>query len=222
MFGIVKEATRMNIFVLNTGRCGSTTFIEACKHIRNYSCAHESRVSMLGQKRLDYPENHIEADNRLSWLLGRLDKKYGDSAFYVHLKRSETDTARSFTKRYSGGIIKAYRAGILVGLSEQSDPMSVSLDYCDTINSNIDHFLKDKSRKITINLENIEKGFIEFWKMIDAQGEIGTSLAEFKTKYNATNSPTQPQKRKRKSLLSKIIGKVRRLVIKFPKFVRNA
>jgi hypothetical protein len=212
----------MNIFVLTTGRSGSTTFIEACKHIRNYSCEHESRTSMLGQERLNYPENHIEADNRLSWLLGRLDKKYGDSAFYVHLKRNETDTAHSFTKRYSGGIIKAYKAGILMGLSEQSDPMSVSLDYCDTVNSNIDLFLKDKSRKITINLENIEKDFREFWNIIDAQGEIGASLAEFKTKYNATNTITQPQKSKKEILLSKIAGKIRRLVIKFPAFVRNA
>jgi len=178
---------------------------------------------MLGQERLNYPENHIEADNRLSWLLGRLDKKYGNSAFYVHLKRKEADTARSFTKRYSVGIIKAYRGGgILPGLPELSDPMSVSLDYCDTVNSNIDLFLKDKSRKIIINLENIEKDFTEFWKMIDAHGEINASLAEFKTKYNATNTTVLPQKSKKKSLLSKIAGKVRRLVINFPTFVRNA
>lgn len=212
----------MNIFVLNTGRCGSTTFIEACKHIKNYSCAHESRTSMLGQERLNYPENHIEADNRLSWFLGRLDEKYGDSAFYVHLKRNKTETARSFTKRYSGGIIKAYRREILIGLPEKSDSMSVSLDYCDTVNSNIDLFLRDKSKKIIINLENIEKDFSEFWNMIGAQGEIGASLAEFKTKYNATNTVDQPQKGEKKSLLPKITGKLTRLVIKFPAFVRKA
>ena len=99
----------MNIFILNTGRCGSTTFIQACKHITNFSCAHESRTAILGKERMDYPDDHIEADNRLSWLLGRLDKKYGDDPFYVHLKRNENDTARSFTRRYSSGIIKAYR-----------------------------------------------------------------------------------------------------------------
>lgn len=76
----------MNIFVLNTGRCGSTTLIKACRHITNYSEAHESRCAMLGRERLNYPPNHIEADKRLVWLLGRLDKEYGDDALYVHLK----------------------------------------------------------------------------------------------------------------------------------------
>ncbi|MEJ1383421.1 MAG: hypothetical protein RPV21_03475, partial [Candidatus Sedimenticola sp. (ex Thyasira tokunagai)] len=67
----------MNIFILNTGRCGSTTFIEACRHITNYSAAHESRIQLIGDRRLAYPQNHIEADNRLSWLLGRLEHTYG-------------------------------------------------------------------------------------------------------------------------------------------------
>ncbi len=86
----------MNVFVLCTGRCGSSTFIEACHHIANYTSAHESRSSLLGAERLAYPAQHIEADNRLSWLLGRLDAAYGDSAFYVHLQRNHPDTAASF------------------------------------------------------------------------------------------------------------------------------
>jgi len=83
---------------------------------------------MLQQERSNYPKNHIEADNRLSWMLGRLDRQYGNQSFYVHLKRNESDTARSFTKRYSWGIIKAYREAVLMGLPENIDPMAVSLD----------------------------------------------------------------------------------------------
>lgn len=202
----------MNFFILNTGRCGSTAFIKACRHISNYSCAHESRSAMLGKERLDYPENHIEADNRLSWLLGRLDKKYGDDAFYIHLKRNESDTARSFTSRYSSGIIKAYRGGgILMGLSKKSDPMSVSLDYCDTVNSNIDLFLKDKSKKITINLENIDQGFTEFWYIINAEGDINSALEEFTQKHNSTRLPGSNLK----NYLYGIAGKLKRLVSEF-------
>ena len=116
---------------------------------------------MLGEARLKYHKNHIEADNRLSWLLGRLDREYGNTAFYVHLKRNETDTARSFTHRYNSGIIKAYRGnGILWGLPENSDPMMVSVDYCNTGYSNIERFLKDKSQKLEINLETIDHDFI--------------------------------------------------------------
>lgn len=65
----------MNIFVLCTGRSGSKTFIKACNHITNYTCGHESRAKrakLESRLNLDYPPNHIEADNRLSWFLGRL------------------------------------------------------------------------------------------------------------------------------------------------------
>ena len=62
----------MNIFILSTGRCGSNTFIKASQHIMNYSSAHESRHGLIGDERLKYPENHIEADNRLSWFYCQL------------------------------------------------------------------------------------------------------------------------------------------------------
>ena len=101
---------RMNVFVLCTGRSGSTTFYRACRHITNYSAGHELNTSEVGRARLDYPEDHIEVDNRLSWLLGRLDQAYGDRAFYVHLTREEEATARSFDRRWASrySIIRAY------------------------------------------------------------------------------------------------------------------
>ncbi len=63
----------MNVFVLGTGRCGTTTFMKACRHVTNCTSGHETRVNHVGPERLSYPSNHIEADNRLSWFLGRLD-----------------------------------------------------------------------------------------------------------------------------------------------------
>lgn len=209
----------MNVFVLNTGRCGSTSFIKACNHITNFSCAHESRIGALGKDRLDYPENHIEADNRLSWLLGRLDRAYGDNAIYIHLKRNNNDTAHSFTRRYSHGIIKAYRgAGILMGLPEESEPMSVCLDYCDTVNSNIDLFLKDKTRKMVINLEDIEQDFIAFWKFIGAEGDLDAALSEFHTRHNASKK-RQPDKKE--NMFLRVLRKLKRLTIQFPDYIKH-
>lgn len=177
----------MNVFVLCTGRCGSLTFANACTHILNFSSAHESRTQCIGSERLTYPAQHIEIDNRLSWLLGRLDKTYGDEAFYVHLKRDKNKVAESFTKRYAGGIIKAYRgSGIMLGLPESADPMEVSLDYCETVNENIILFLKDKSNKMEFNLENFEQDLEKFWTRIEAQGSYKNSLAEFTNIYNAS------------------------------------
>jgi len=98
----------VNVFVLCTGRCGSRAFIRACRRSTNFSAGHETRLRRLGPDRFAYPVNHIEADNRLSWLLGRLDVAYGDSAAYVHLMRDEEATALSLLVRYSHNIMAAY------------------------------------------------------------------------------------------------------------------
>lgn len=86
----------MNVFILNAGRSGSKTFARACDHITNFTSAHESRSGLLGEGHFAYPDNHIESDNRLAWLLGRLDRKYGDRAFYVHLTRDVGPVAASW------------------------------------------------------------------------------------------------------------------------------
>jgi hypothetical protein len=185
----------VNIFVLNTGRCGSTTFINACRHIRNFSAAHESRTGLVGIERLNYPPNHIEADNRLSWFLGRLDQRFGNEAIYVHLKRDPKETARSYSLRFERGrgIMAAYRKAILLRCREQ-DPLSLSRDYCDTVTANIQMFLKDKSHVLDFTLENADRDFAKFWAMIRAQGDLDKAISEFGKKYNATteNPRTRP------------------------------
>lgn len=176
----------MNVFVLNCGRCGSTTFIAACRHITNFSCAHESRTGLIGAARLEYPDNHIEADNRLSWFLGRLEQAYGDRAIYVHLTRNVADTARSFTRRTDFGIMRAYREAILMGCPPDSDPMALALDYYQTVNTNIETFLKGKSRTMAFRLEHARDDFEIFWDLIGAEGAISASLAEWDIAYNAS------------------------------------
>lgn len=176
----------MNVFILNTGRCGSTTFIKACQHINNYSAAHESRSTLIAEQRLTYPENHIEADNRLSWILGRLDNVYGDNAFYVHLHRDKNKTAESFSKRNEFGIMKAYREGILMQEEQNDSALELAQDYIETIESNITLFLKDKTHTMEFSLENAERGFTRFWQSINAEGDFEAALAEWKTSYNAS------------------------------------
>lgn len=177
----------MNVFILCTGRCGSSTLIAACQHIENYSAAHESRADRIGCKRIAYPEGHIEADNRLSWFLGRLDAAYGDDAFYVHLRRDRQATAVSYSKRWKRGIIRAYREGILTGRG-YSDRKELCRDYYDTVTSNIDLFLKDKPRKMTMRLETIGADFRTFWDAIGASGNLDAALDELAIKHNATRA----------------------------------
>ncbi len=176
--------SQMNVFVLCTGRCGSTTFARACGHISNYSVAHESRAHLIGDDRLRYPLRHIEIDNRLSWYLGRLEAEYGDEAFYVHLKRDVSKTARSFLKRYSYGIIRAYARAVVLG--GRHIPLDVCIDYCHTVNSNIASYLRTKSNTMTFQLENAKVDFLTFWERIRAEGDFSAAVSEWNSRYYAS------------------------------------
>lgn len=175
----------MNVFILNAGRCGSTTFIQACQHVSNYTALHESRSTLTGIQRLAYPADHIEADNRLGWMLGRLDRQFGNNAFYIHLSRDRHESAASFGRRAEFGIMKAYRDGILQG-GEQQSTQDIALDYLDTIESNITLFLKDKTRRMDFRLESATTDFPRFWQLIGAKGDLGKALDEWATCYNAS------------------------------------
>ena len=175
----------MNGFILNTGRCGSTTFIKACEHFDNYSSGHETLIKQVRHQRLSYPKNHIEADNRLSWFLGRLDDQYGDNAFYVHLTRDIDLTVNSFIKRMDFGIMKAYKEGILMHSSKTTVPNEeIARDYVDTTNRNINLFLKDKTKKMNFMVESANQNFSEFMARINAKGELQLALDEWSTRHN--------------------------------------
>jgi len=184
---------RMNVFVLSTGRSGTTTFIKACQHISNFTAGHETQWRTLGNDRLNYPPDHIEADNRLTWFLGRLDDGYGKDAFYVHLIRDKEATSKSFEKRYthSRSILRAYVHGILALSPKEVEEQVIresTKDYWETVNANIRLFLKDKPRQMTIHLESIKEAFPEFWETIGANGDLSKAMAEFDVKHNASGN----------------------------------
>jgi hypothetical protein len=184
----------MNVFVLSTGRAGSASFVRACSHVENYSAAHESRVNIVGSERLKYPPNHIEADNRLAWFLGRLEEEYGDHGFYIHLTRDRNATANSFLRRFGTGIINAYAQSIIWKAAKSANPIDVCLDYVDTVNQNIHFFLQTKSNKMSISLENIDADFPVFWKAIGAFGDLKAALSEWNRPYNSSDEARFLQK----------------------------
>ena len=171
----------MNVFVLNTGRCGSVSLNAACNYITNFTSAHESRSSLS----IDYPKNHIEIDNRLSWFLGRLEKKYGDNAKYIHLKRNPDKVANSMLNRYNKGIMRGYHKRILL-FKPGVTKLEICKDYVHTVNSNIEAFLKNKTYVMEINVENFSEDFKKFWNFIDAQGNLENALKELSKKHNVS------------------------------------
>ena len=213
----------MNVFVLSTGRCGSMTFSKACRHITNYTSGHESRAGRLGADRLAYPENHIEADNRLSWFLGKLEHSYGNRAFYVHLLRDEHATARSFVRRYDRpqGIVHAYRQAILLHSSADNAPLDVCLDYCSTVNANIEAYLRDKSRTMRFSMENAAHDFRRFWSLIGAEGDLEAAVRDWSVPYNASRTDAE-RSAAEPGGAARAARKLQRIIRTLPAYLRDA
>lgn len=190
-----KEPLFKNVFVLSTGRTGTVTLTRACQHIKNYSCSHESRSRLLGESRLAYPEHHIEIDNRLVWMLGRLDQKFGREAFYVHMKRNPEATAKSYFNRRCGNItiLPAYQRGILKRLDRAN--MDTARDMIETVNRNIETFLKDKPYQMEFNLESAEIDMTRLFDFIGADVDEEVAMKEFEIRHNKSVSRRWFQKR---------------------------
>jgi hypothetical protein len=153
------KPTYKNIFILGTGRCGTLSFAKACSHIKNYTAAHESKISAI-EGRFNYPEYHIEVDNRLSWFLGILSRKYkNQDTLYVHLYRNKNDVVNSFMDR------KGYRAisdGFIKNICLQTnvnDNRQILLErMVDTVRFNIEEFFENRNYEecMEIKIETIQ------------------------------------------------------------------
>lgn len=190
------------------------TFAKACSHMTNFTCGHESRRGLVGAARFEYPQNHVESDNRLSWMLGRLYERYGDDAYYVHLIRDREATARSVDQRWvwPHSIVKAYSKGILC--TDRRD-FEMSLDFWDTVNSNIRTFLTERPHKATIHLEDAAAGFAAMWDAIGAEGDKDAAVQEWYVRHNArpADRPSRLRRAARKGI---------RITQKLPAFLREA
>jgi hypothetical protein len=180
-----------NVFVLSPGRSGSKSFVEACKHLSNYSASHESRGGKIGEERFAYPQFHIEADNRLCWFLGPLNERFNDKkVLYVHLKRDYEATVDSFLHRlrnstYRSSIINAFSHGVLMKPGDWTpEEVEVVRLYVSTIHSNIDLFLSSRN-SITVELGDGGRSFDLFLDEISAEGDLTLTRDTWQQIHNA-------------------------------------
>lgn len=174
----------MNCFVLSAGRSGSMTLAKACRHMTNYTAGHETRARYVRQ-RLDYPENHVESDHRLTFFLGSLDRYYGDHATYVHLIRDTSATAASWAARnWPSSLMQQWLHVVLWNPPDASRREMARL-MVQTVNDNIVMFCKDKTRVVTINIEHPHVQFDRLWEMLGAEGDHEAAHAELDVLHNA-------------------------------------
>ena len=183
--------TFKNIFVLSPGRSGSNTFVEACLHLTNYSAAHESLSSKIGDERFAYPINHIEADNRLTWFTGELAKRFKEDVLYINLIRDFDATVDSFYHRlqnsqYRASIMNAFAHGIIEKPKDwrKDQEHDLAKFYVESVQSNIEFFLKERSHQV-VHLEDGGKSFAEFLRVIDAKGDLDAARATWLVVHNA-------------------------------------
>jgi len=166
----------MRIFVLGTGRCGSTTFSKACSHITNYTSGHET---CRGQVNIKYPDNHIEIDPHLVWNLPLLKLKY-KGAYFVHLLRERDACIASLSRRVSTKNLWIPFVYQKKSPSPEEIKKAAS-NFYDNINLNISILCPEA---FIFKLETWKIAFPRFWRVIEAKGGLGEALAEFKIFYN--------------------------------------
>jgi hypothetical protein len=162
----------MRIFITGTGRCGTKTLANACKHITNYTSGHETRARLPMPNRLNYPDNHIEVDNRLIWFLDRINP---DDSQVWRMSRNLEKVFRSFMNRPDSSIIKAVRDGIF---------MNPKMSWTDAVYA----YLKMEAVQ-TLGLPEIKleepDTHLAFWDAIKAEGDKDAFLAAMKEVHNA-------------------------------------
>lgn len=178
----------MRAFVLCTGRCGSLTLARALGHASNYTVGHESRAHVT-VGRLDYPDQHIEADNRLSWFLGGLGRRF-PAAVWVHLTRDPEQVAASYAERFHvrAGIMPAFASGVLRrGPARPSERLELARLYVDTVAANLEAFLatQDPKRVVRMAIEQPHEPFDELWYLLGAEGNRQAAHAELDKRHNA-------------------------------------
>ena len=169
----------MKVFVLGTGRCGTTTFAKACSHITNYTSGHETRAGSLD---LGYPDNHIEVDPHLFWNLNTL--VLDPNVAFVHLIREKETCVASLASRASTAnlwIPFVYQKKN----PDRSDILTAASRYYDFVNDAITGFLKGYMNRMVFRLGEPKGDWECFWNRIGAEGEYFAALQEFTIRHNA-------------------------------------
>jgi hypothetical protein len=130
----------MRIFVVGTGRCGTTTFAHAAAYLDNYTVCHESHAGRVGD--WSYPDQHIEVSAQLALGIPLLLERY-PGARWVHLVRDRQPTVESMVA-VSANYLRAF--GLYWFHAPDADPAAIAGALHDTVNALCEDLLPDAFR----------------------------------------------------------------------------
>jgi len=135
----------------------------------------------------------------------------------VHLTREEEKVVHSFNQRWSDtktSIVFAFAQTIKFLTPETLDEINkyeISREYVRITKDNIEFFFKDKTNTMEISLENFSNDFREFWKWINAEGNLDLALSELGKTHNASTNVENEVKEKLEAKSSQKLPFLKRL-----------
>jgi hypothetical protein len=167
----------MRVFVTGTGRCGTCTFYQACRHITNYTAAHQTHYGKIGD--FEFPDQHIEVANMLAHGLAWMRQMYPD-ARWVHLIREREACVESLAVGRREELV-SWSHGCFV-VTDNTDYRRMAEAYYDTVNANITAMIPADA--LTIETERAVEQWAAFWSYVGAEGDFEASRAEWQRAYN--------------------------------------
>lgn len=174
----------MRVFVVGTGRCGTSTFYQACKHITNYTVGHETKKGPSKIGDWEFPDNHIEISSNLTIALPHLIRTYPEAKF-VRLKRNKQDCIKSLAECVPESMVMFAKQWWYL-----YDIDLISLDYLKVASTFYDWCEELYQMVLPIgslfyDIEKMEQNFAKFCLTIEATGKLADGTSEFKKKYNS-------------------------------------
>lgn len=174
----------MRVFVVGTGRCGTSTFRHAASLALNKSVRQESAY-WNGVSHREYLDGCIEIGHQLTWVLSYLLHRYRDSKI-VHLVRDKESCVRSLQKNGLGTIPSWYNM-LYAGCHENGNPCPPCSDlfdiYYDQVNFSIPN-VTPTHRYFRLKLEAAKEQWRACWDWMSCEGDFERSLACWAKKYN--------------------------------------
>lgn len=171
----------MRIFVVGTGRCGTSTFYHACRHATNYTVGHESRAGRIND--YCYHDNYIEVSSHLAFAVPLLMER-NQGCRFVHIIRSKAACVASMAETREA--IKAFAFGISEGNPRHgSEYLEWAAWLYDLINANITATVQTAWNAFLFHMDYADREWEECWRFMGCEGDFEASLAEWRWKYNA-------------------------------------
>lgn len=172
----------MRVFVVGTGRCGTSTFYQAAKSIEGYTCGHESEAARIPS--WTFPDNHVEVAAQLVYAIPLVLEKYPDSK-WVHLIREREACVDSLAHQVWASMAAFAQQWFMC--DHPADVVKTAAKFYDMTNALIPALVPEK-QLMTIHLETLRRQWPDFCTWIGARyfGDVVDEV--FEKRFNPGNA----------------------------------